>query len=249
MFKQAHLDKKCLQDITGIFKTVLEPLYGSQEKALLQIIEAKDRVCHVLYLEDAPAGILVFKTTPTNEFSCFKIEKSIEIKSLFLCYSGKNSGRGLGTELLRQLHQEVLQAMQSQDTDFSGYHVTVSEKVPESLNFFQKRGFVVMHTWNGKYMSDVKEMLLFCDKDALQDKLFLPSDFATPVKLRSETYILPDVRKDARRYSSNTPESPMTHPTSEDVTVEVAMTTTEDDDEKAGISSPRDDIAVNLFPN
>ena len=38
--------------------------------------------------------------------------------------------------------------------------VTVSESKPESLQFFFKKGFKVIHTFHGKYIPGVDEYLL-----------------------------------------------------------------------------------------
>lgn len=144
--------------VTEIFHRILTPLYGSQEKAIQQIRESKDRKCFLLYEGEVPAGVLVFKTVLSNEFSEFGITDSIEIKSLFVDFSAQNSGRGLGSALVDKLQEEVhLLGLRH-----TGIHVTVSETKQESLAFFRKKGFDIAHKWKDRYLLGVSEYLLFC---------------------------------------------------------------------------------------
>lgn len=144
--------------VEGIFRRILEPLYGSQEKALRQIRESTDRRCFLLYEGRHPVGVLVFKTQPSNEFEEYGVSESIEVKSLFVDQSQNNSGRGLGSELVNKLWIEV-EALGAKN---SGVHLTVSETKEDSLAFFQKKGFSIRHSWHGRYKKGVVEYLLSC---------------------------------------------------------------------------------------
>lgn len=144
--------------VTEIFNRVLQPLYGPQEKAIKQIRESTDRKCLLLYEETLPVGVLVFKTVLSNEFEEFGVKNSIEIKSLFIDQSIQNSGRGLGSALIERLQKEVSDLHLRHD----GIHVTVSDKKQESLMFFRKKNFQIVHQWKGKYQQDSIEYLLSC---------------------------------------------------------------------------------------
>jgi GNAT superfamily N-acetyltransferase len=155
-----HLER--MHILAEIFHRILVPLYGSQDKALQQIRESTDRKCFLLYEDEMPAGVLVFKTVLTNEFAEIGIKNSIEIKSLFVDQSAQNSGRGLGSALVEKLKDEVEQL----GIDYNSIHVTVSEAKGESLTFFTKKGFQVVYTWVGRYLKGVKEHLLSCPRFA-----------------------------------------------------------------------------------
>lgn len=155
-FVQVTPDSPQMDALTEIFKRILEPLYGSQEKALRQIAEAKDRVCYLLYENKTPVGVLAFKTVLSDEFAEYGIQNSIEVKSLFVVDSSQNSGRGVGTTLFNQLIEKVNQLA----LNHSALHVTVSETKRESLVFFLKKGFRIVHTWQGKYHANTLEHLL-----------------------------------------------------------------------------------------
>lgn len=144
--------------IQEIFDRILTPLYGSQEKAINQIRESTDRQCHLLYEQDVPTGVLVYKTVPSDEFSEYGVKNSIEIKSLFVDHAVQNSGRGLGSALIDKLKTEVTKL----HVDPEGIHVTVSETKEESLAFFRKKGFEIAHAWKGRYIDKVTEYLLYC---------------------------------------------------------------------------------------
>lgn len=151
-----HLEKMGV--ISEIFNRILTPLYGSQDKAIEQIRESKDRKAFLMYEEEVPVGVLVFKTVLSDEFAQQNIRKSVEIKSLFVDQSSQNSGRGLGSALVDKLKEEV----EKMGLGHEGIHVTVSETKQESLFFFQKKGFQIAHAWKDRYIKGVTEYLLSC---------------------------------------------------------------------------------------
>lgn len=151
-----HLEK--LEVLAEIFHRILTPLYGPQDKAIDQIRESKDRKCFLLYENNAPVGVLVFKTVLSNEFEEFNVSGSIEIKSLFVDQSNRNSGRGIGSALVDKVKAEALNL----GLGHKSIHVTVSETKQESLMFFQKKGFQIAHEWRGRYIPGVTEYLLSC---------------------------------------------------------------------------------------
>lgn len=144
--------------LTEIFHKTLKPLYGPQDKALSQIELSRDRVCFLLCEKEIPKGLLVFKTLLSNEHQEFNISESIEIKSLFLVDPTSNSGRGLGSILLQKLYEEI----EHLPLTPRNIHVTVSATKPESLAFFQKKGFSVIHLWKDRYQPGATEYLLAC---------------------------------------------------------------------------------------
>lgn len=147
---------KKLTDLEEIFHRVLTPLYGSQEDALNKIKVSSDRVCHLLYQDELPVGVLVFKTVFSNEFEKQGLARSIEIKSLFVNLPEVNSGKGYGNMLLSKAFEEARKL----NLDHDHLHVTVSESKPESLGFFRLKGFQIQDEWVGRYIPDVKEYLL-----------------------------------------------------------------------------------------
>lgn len=175
-----------LQDVRSIFNEVLEPLYGSQDKAVKQIEESSDRRCFLLYQDADPVAVLQFKAVATSEFQEFGAAESIEIKSLFVYNPQRNSGKGLASRLLEKLKEELPRL----GIDFNGIHVTVSERVAESLLFFKKKGFGVVHTWDGRYIPGVKEHLLFYPwrHEAHKGDKELASDMPIPPLLRAPTF-------------------------------------------------------------
>lgn len=144
--------------LADIFNRILTPLYGSQDKAIRQIQESEDRKCFLLYEDDTPVGVLVFKTVLSDEFADFGVRRSIEIKSLFVDQSIQNSGRGLGSALVSKVQEEA----DKLGLGHEGIHVTVSETKEESLMFFKKKGFEIMHAWKDRYVQGVTEFLLSC---------------------------------------------------------------------------------------
>jgi hypothetical protein len=148
-----------MKDVEKIFDEVLEPLYGSQKKALHQIEESSDRLLWVLYRDSSPVGVLQFKTTLSDEFEMYGIRNSIEVKSLFVCNPTENSGKGYASQLLEKLKMEI----QSLSLSADSIHLTVSGTVQSSLYFFLKKGFSIKHTFLDRYQRGSVEHLLSCD--------------------------------------------------------------------------------------
>ncbi len=180
---------KLMTALRQIFERILVPLYGSQEDALSKIALGKDRACYLLYENDSPVGIIAYKTVLSDEFAAFKIDRSIEIKSLFVVDSGNNSGRGLGSRLLDRIVQGVKGLALKPDS----FHVTVSASKGESLNFFMGKGFRIRHTWEGKYKTNMIEYLLSCPAKTLDPEAAPPiiREIFTPPLPNSQPSVMP----------------------------------------------------------
>lgn len=141
--------------ISQSFREVLEPLYGPQKSALDKVAAGHDRRCRLAVEPDGqPCGVLVYKTGISNEMAKYGIKDSIEIKTLYLINAAVNSGKGYAGEMLSYIVKKA------SDMRAASVHVTVSEKVPQSLTFFTKKGFRLVKTFTGLYQTGVKEYLL-----------------------------------------------------------------------------------------
>lgn len=144
-----------LEIVREFFNRVLHPLYGSQASALGKIeSDDSDRTCRLLYADDVPVGVIVFKKALSDEYSGYGITKSLQIKTLALLDSKKFSGKGYGSILLDKV-LEVARDLRAQTI-----HVTISETQVDSLNFFKKKNFFSIHTFDGLYKPSIKEQLL-----------------------------------------------------------------------------------------
>lgn len=159
-FHVGGVDSDRMGVVADIFHRILTPLYGPQDKAIRQIGESSDRSCFLLYEDDHPKGVLVFKTVLSSEYAGFGVNNSIEVKSLFVDNSTQNSGKGLGSALVDKLQVEV----ERLGINHENIHVTVSETKEESLAFFKKKGFSIAHSWKDRYQPGVTEYLLSCPR-------------------------------------------------------------------------------------
>jgi L-amino acid N-acyltransferase YncA len=89
-----------------------------------------------------------------SSFDNHGVANAVEIKTLFVIDSEKNSEKGYGTLLVQQVLGSAV------TLGASSVAVTVSENKPESLAFFQSKGFVIDHTFADKYFAGIKEYLL-----------------------------------------------------------------------------------------
>ena len=145
--------------VSEIFQRILTPLYGSQEKAIGQIAESKDRRCYLLYEDETPMGVLVFGTVVTNNLKSSGW-RTVSSKVPFVDNSGVNSGKGMGSDLVNKLKEEA----EALRVNHKGIHVTVSETKTDSLLFFKKKNFSIVHEWKDRYIPGTKEYLLSCPR-------------------------------------------------------------------------------------
>ena len=153
-----HRGRKGLNAVEEVYKRVLEPMYGCQDVAVEKLRAGMDRDCRVAYdPKNDPStarGMLAYKLSPTFEHVSYGLENSFELKTFLLMNTDDDDAMGYGTELLRYAAAKGLEA--GADT----MHITVSEEVASSVAFFIRRGFTLVHTWNGRYKPGVNEYLL-----------------------------------------------------------------------------------------
>lgn len=132
--------------VVSSFEEIIQPLYGDQTKSLNKIFSKFDRETYVLLDESsAPIGILVAKTSEKD---------TLEIKTLFIVNSEKNSGKGFGSLLLKQALDLAL------ELNKSNILVTVAEDKKDSLAFFQRKGFEIIDSQEGIYREGKIEYFL-----------------------------------------------------------------------------------------
>jgi len=153
-----HEDSIYLPKIRKFFLEKMEPIYGDQCASLKKIEEGNDRKTFILLESAKEIGILVFKKALQEEFSAYKVCSSLQIKTLALFDPEKDSRKGYGTHLLTIASQE---AFKQKATSIS---VTVSTGRPESVVFFQKKGFSVATVFQNFYQKGWDEVLLFFEQ-------------------------------------------------------------------------------------
>lgn len=133
-----------------LFRQQLEPLYGDQSEALAKIVAGEDRSTYLLGDIDLPLGVLVIKdAVTTEEYPNNFTVSGLEIKTLTLFNPEENSGRGLGRILIDAALGHTREKAPNNPT-----FVTVSSDKPESLAFFGKHNFEIMHSILGAYGRD-----------------------------------------------------------------------------------------------
>ncbi|MEM1312589.1 MAG: GNAT family N-acetyltransferase [Patescibacteria group bacterium] len=135
--------------IGKVLDKYIKPIYGNQEKQLRKIKKGEDRTCKIL-LADKEVGLLIYKTELSEEYSNYSIYGALEIKTLIVVDPDKNSGRGYGSRLL----QEAFDYAKSLNAE--SVVVTVSSRKPESLEFFQKKGFDQVTHFADKYIKEIQ---------------------------------------------------------------------------------------------
>lgn len=144
-----------MQIMAALFQQTIAPLYGDQTSALGKIFDAQDRLSYLLLdNEQNVLGVVIFKKDLSQEFENLGITNAIELKTLFVVNAEQNSGVGLGSQLLNQ----CLKFASTAKAD--NVIVTVSEEKPESLRFFERKGFKKIKLLEDKYKSGVTEFVL-----------------------------------------------------------------------------------------
>ncbi len=127
-----------MQEIAKQFDVLIKPIYGNQTKSLEKISNANDRECEMLLCNKKLVGVIVYKTSPADDYIEYGYDKTLEIKTLFVSNPRKNSGKGIGTKLLNRIREAA-----KNNPSFKTIVVSVSEEKPESLHFFRKKGLKI----------------------------------------------------------------------------------------------------------
>lgn len=138
------LDKGHQKFLKDCFEKYIVPLYGNQEIFLRKILAAKDRQGEILFVNEEPLGLLVYKTIPSDEFACLGLPESIELKTLLIArHIKKISGYAISMLFNRsaQVAQEHLAKC------IVG---TISSKNPKMLKIALKLGFEIKNTFQNQ---------------------------------------------------------------------------------------------------
>lgn len=155
-FISLEKDRSKFEIVKEIFEKMIRPVYGEIAYTLEKIRKSLDRRCEFLVSKDFKQhfGLLIYKTALTDEFAELGISKSLEIKTLLVINPQNNSGKGIGSALLKRVEAIAGQL------HANSLHVTISEIRPEALKFFQKNHFKVRVAWPDRYKNGVTEYLL-----------------------------------------------------------------------------------------
>lgn len=151
-----EFDATRTQHVDALRRTLssrIEPLYGNQDTFVEKVINEIDRKCLLLFKDDNPIGLLIYKTHPSSEYKQYGIEESFEIKTLVLIDPAKDSGKGYGQKLIQKVFE--LAKLGS----FKSIHVTVCKKQTDSFHFFKKYEFNEVTTLFSKFRETVDEAL------------------------------------------------------------------------------------------
>jgi hypothetical protein len=132
------------------------PIYGNQitEDFLKKIKEGKDRTCEFLVYRDVPVGVIIYKNKPNDEFADLGIKNGLELKTLLLL---KKNFKTSGIFLRHLLSRAATKALELKASCVFG---TVSSKKGEVLRIMLRLGFVIIKTFNSKYVKNINEHLI-----------------------------------------------------------------------------------------
>lgn len=140
-------------EVVNYISKIIVPLYRDPNYPT-RMVNGADRITELLLVNNNPTGIISYKKQLTNEFETYGIIDSFEIKTLLVIDPEINSGKGYGSILLNRIIDVAKKCKAN------SIHATLSESVPDSIQFFLKKGFIVKHEWTGTYRSGVKEYLV-----------------------------------------------------------------------------------------
>ena len=153
-FQKVSADQRLFKVVTQTFENIIAPIYGDQSKALSKIASSNDRECLLLFKEDEPRGLLVFKNEPNNEYEDLGLVNSLEVKTLLVLNLPKNIGRGFGKILVDKAKEEAHLRCAS------GVHLTVSEGTC-LRSYFEHMGFSLKKRWVNRFGKAKVEHLLY----------------------------------------------------------------------------------------
>jgi ribosomal protein S18 acetylase RimI-like enzyme len=131
-----------------IAKNILEPLYGSQEKAINEWLTGNGYKNAFVFLQNGKiAGLLSMKANPSKNF--LKISTLVVVEDF--------RGMKIGRQMLDFAFKFT------KEKGFKNIIVTVSESKPKAVSFFQNSGFETVETCLGKYIEGVNELIMIME--------------------------------------------------------------------------------------
>ena len=116
-----------IEFVDNVFSEHIVQIYGNQNDAKKKIFLADDRKTLLLIVNNEPAGLLVYKNHPDDEYE-FNFP-SVEIKTFWI--APKFRGKALGKHFLSSFIESMCFPLR----------VAISDKKPEVINFFQSFNF------------------------------------------------------------------------------------------------------------
>ena len=134
--------------LRSVAKNILEPLYGSQEKAINEWLTDDGYKKAFVFSKDGNiAGLLSIKVNPSKNF--LKISTLIVVEE----FRGMKIGRQMLDFAIKFTRKE----------GYKNIIVTVSESKPKVVDFFQYSGFKIIKTCLGKYIKGVNELIMLME--------------------------------------------------------------------------------------
>jgi len=140
--------KKDETQLRDIAKKILEPLYGSQEKAINEWLTGNGYKKVFVFSQDGSvASLLSMKVNPKKNF--LKISTLVVVE--------ESRGMKIGRQMLK------FAINFAKEKGFKNIIVTVSESKPKAMAFFQNSGFETSKTCLGKYIESVNEFIMLME--------------------------------------------------------------------------------------
>lgn len=136
------------RQLRGIAKNILEPLYGSQEKAINEWLTGSGHKKAFVFLHNGNiASLLSMKANPNKNF--LKISTLVVVEDF------------RGMKIGRQMLNFAINF--TKEKGYKSIIVTVSESKPRAVIFFQNSGFETIETCLGKYIEGVNELIMLME--------------------------------------------------------------------------------------
>ena len=182
MSKFIHVTTKTIPTFKFVeeqFKQLIEPIYGEQSKQLAKI--DNDRNCELYYqttplLSSTPSGLLIYKKDLVSEYN---VSDAIEIKTLFVVDPEKNSGKGIGKELLFRVFAYAYHMKAN------NILVTVSKDKEDSVAFFKKFGFTIKRECKDMYKKGSTEYIFA--KEIISHTVPIYGEYFNMIKNKTKT--------------------------------------------------------------
>lgn len=135
-------------ELRSVAKNILEPLYGSQEKAINEWLTGDGHKKAFVFSKDGNiASLLSMKANPNKNF--LKISTLVVVEGF------------RGMKIGRQMLDFAINF--TREREYKNIIVTVSESKPKAVVFFQNSGFETVETCLGKYIEGVNELIMLME--------------------------------------------------------------------------------------
>jgi ASC-1-like (ASCH) protein len=131
--------------VRKMFQENMDSIYGDSQRALQKLSQENGRKCEILFKDQMPVGLIVYKSIIQQKYADDGLVDSFEVKHLMTAVSEAESKDVCDSYLINRLVRLAGRSLAK------SVHIVVPDQSVKLLASLEKRGFSLVKSWNNKY--------------------------------------------------------------------------------------------------